>query len=145
MLARYETTIRPRYHETDAQGHVHHATYLQYFELGRVEQLRAAGIEYADMERDGTYLVVSDVSCRYYQPCRFGDTLRLVIDTVSARGARIRHTYRLYRGEELLAEGSTTIGCVNGQGSVRRLPAWLASSRGEDALIENLEKPATPS
>ena len=128
MLRHHEITIRPRYHETDAQGHVHHATYLQYFELGRVEQLRAGGIEYAEMERDGTHLVVSDVSCRYYQPCRFGDTLRLAIETVSARGARIRHAYRLYRGEELLAEGETTIGCVNGNGNARRLPEWLGGT-----------------
>ena len=122
MIKRHEFPIRVRYHETDAQGHVHHATYFHYFELGRIELLRAAGMDYAELERDGMILVIAEASCRYFQPCRFGDTLRLVIDTASIRGARIRHTYHLYLDDTLLAEGKTTIGCVDRTGKVRRLP-----------------------
>ena len=43
MLSESEFEIRVRYQETDAQGHVHHANYLTYFETGRTEQLRSAG------------------------------------------------------------------------------------------------------
>lgn len=125
MIMRHELTIRVRYHETDAQGYVHHAVYLQYFELGRTELLRAGGRDYAVLERDGVFLVVSEAKCKYFQPCSFGDTLRLVIETVAARGARIRHSYSLYRDEDLLARGETTVGCIDGNGKVRRLPDWL--------------------
>lgn len=47
--------FRVRYQETDGQGRVHHANYLTFFEMGRTEQMRAAGMDYRDMERDGFF------------------------------------------------------------------------------------------
>lgn len=125
MAPHYEIEIRVRYYETDAQGFVHHANYFQYFELARVEQLAAAGYNYADLERDGIILVVSKIACRYHRPCRFGDTLRLEIRTVRTRAARIDHQYRLLRGQELLAEAESTLACIDRQGRVQRLPDFL--------------------
>ena len=125
MLPEHTIEIQVRYHETDAQGHVHHANYLNYFELGRVELLRAIGRDYAELERSGIVLVVAEMTCRYFRPCRFGDTLTLRTATVSARGARIRHRYELSRGGELLAEGESTVACLDDSGRVQRLPVWL--------------------
>ena len=126
MLAEHDTEIRVRYQETDGQGHVHHANYFNYFELGRTELLRAAGHDYEQLEAQGTRLVVVDISCRYYHPCRFGDVLVLRTTTVRAKGARVEHAYELRRGDLLLAEGSSTVASVDDQGRVKRLPAWLA-------------------
>ena len=39
----FEFQLRVRYKETDAQGRVHHSNYLNYFEIARVEMLRANG------------------------------------------------------------------------------------------------------
>jgi acyl-CoA thioester hydrolase len=125
MLPEHEIEIRVRYYETDAQGFVHHANYFQYFELARVEQLLAMGYDYADLERDGVILVVNKIACKYHRPCRFGDTLRLMIRTVRTRAARIDHEYRLLRGEELLAEAESTLACIDRQGRVQRLPDFL--------------------
>lgn len=128
MLPEHEIEIRVRYYETDAQGYVHHANYLKYFELARVEQLLALGHDYAQLERDGIILVVNKISCKYHRPCKFGDTLRLSIRTVRARGARIDHEYRLWRDNELLAEAESTLACVDRLGRVQRLPEFLVES-----------------
>jgi acyl-CoA thioester hydrolase len=125
MLPDHEIEIRVRYYETDAQGFVHHANYLQYFELARVEQLLAMGHDYAQLEREGIILVVNKFACKYLRPCRFGDTLRLQIRTVRARAARIDHEYRLFRGNELLAEAESTLACIDREGRVQRLPDYL--------------------
>jgi acyl-CoA thioester hydrolase len=125
MLPDYETEIRVRYYETDGQGFVHHANYFQYFELARVEQLLALGHDYAQLEREGILLVVNKISCKYHRPSRFGDTLRLQIRTVRARGARIDHEYRVLRGNELLAEAESTLACIDREGRVQRLPEYL--------------------
>jgi acyl-CoA thioester hydrolase len=125
MLPEHEIEIQVRYHETDGQGHVHHANYLHYFELGRVELLRSIGRDYAELERSGIVLVVAEFQCRYFRPCWFGDTLRLLTATLSARGARIRHRYRLSRDRELLAEAESTVACLDPAGRVQRLPKWL--------------------
>jgi acyl-CoA thioester hydrolase len=124
-----EIEIRVRYQETDGQGRVHHANYLTWFELGRVELLRASGHSYRELEEAGIFLVVADVRIQYYLPAFFDDLLRLVTTTVAAKGARIEHQYQVFRSEELLAEGTTTVACVNREGRVTRLPKWLQESR----------------
>jgi acyl-CoA thioester hydrolase len=127
MLAQHEIEIRVRYQETDGQGHVHHANYLTWFELGRVELLRAAGHSYRKVEEAGIFLVVAEVSVQYYLPAFFDDVLKLRTTTVRAKGARIEHRYEVFRGPELLAEGQTTVACINRVGRVSRLPDWLGS------------------
>ena len=125
MLPEHETEIRVRYYETDAQGFVHHANYFVYFEQTRVEQLLALGYDYAHLERDGILLVVNKIACKFHRPARFGDMLRVAIRTVRARGARIDHEYKVYRGNELLAEGESTLACIDREGRVQRLPEFL--------------------
>lgn len=125
MLKQHDLEIRVRYYETDAQGRVHHASYLNYFEAGRVELLRASGVSYRKLEEEGTLLVVAEISCKYYLPAYYDDLLLLRTTTVRAKGARIEHVYALQREEELLAEGRSLIACIDRQGIVRRLPDWM--------------------
>ena len=125
MLSQHEIEIRVRYQETDAQGRVHHANYLTWFELGRVEMLRAAGHSYRELEESGVFLVVAETSVQYYLPAIFDDVLRLRTTTRRAKGARIEHQYEVFRGQELLAKGTTTVACVSRSGRVARLPDWL--------------------
>jgi len=128
MLNEHEFEIRVRYQETDAQGHVHHANYLNYFEVGRVELLRAAGHDYRQLEADGIFLVVTEASCNYYESANYDDRLTLRTSTVRSKGVRIEHKYALFRADQLLAEGRTVVACVGRDGKVQRLPKWLRIS-----------------
>src|ERR1044072_1073947 len=125
MLPDHEIEIKVRYYETDGQGFVHHANYFPYLELARVEQLSALGYDYAQLENDGILLVVNKMACKYHRPSRFGDTLRLQIRTVRARGARIDHEYRVLRGNALVAEAESTLACIDREGRVQRLSDFL--------------------
>jgi len=58
--------VRVRYAETDQMGVVYHANYLIWFEVGRVELIRALGIEYKRMELRRLHIVVADAHCRYH-------------------------------------------------------------------------------
>jgi acyl-CoA thioester hydrolase len=121
----YKFTLEVRYYETDAQGVVHHANYFKYFELARVHHLRSIGYEYVDLERDGIILVVNKIACTYRLPARFGDMLDITIHTSRARGARIDHEYMVERNGMLLAEGTSTLACIDRNGQVQRLPDYL--------------------
>ena len=125
MLYEHEIEIRVRYQETDAQGRVHHANYLTYFELGRTELLRAAGIEYRVIEAEGWMLVVAEMNVKYFLPASYDDLLRLRTTLTEARGARCVNKYQVFRGEELLVEGESVLACINRQGRVTRLPTAL--------------------
>ena len=121
---RHEHTIqfRVRYPETDAMGFVHHSRYLQYFEMGRVELLRSLGHSYADLERAGILFVVVRAEVRYKAPARYDEELSLTTRIIKQTHVRIDHTYELKRDQTLLAEGNTTIACVDREGSLRQIP-----------------------
>ncbi|MEM7457707.1 MAG: thioesterase family protein [Planctomycetota bacterium] len=127
---KHETEIRVRYQETDAQGRVHHGTYATYFEIGRVEMLRAAGVSYRDLEASGIMLVVAQLECNFHLGAEYDDVLRLVTKVERARGVRVVHSYQLFRGDELVADGRTTVASINAEtGEVVRLPRWLRLDR----------------
>ena len=121
----WRTPLRVRYPETDRMDVAWHGHYLAWFELGRTESLRAAGFSYKQVEEEGFYLVIAEVSCRYLAPAHYDDLLTLRTKVVRSRGAKIEHDYQIFRGLELLATGHTVVACVDKQGNVRRLPVWL--------------------
>ncbi len=121
----HQTEIRVRYQETDAQGRVHHANYVKYFEIGRVEMLRASGITYRELEETGLMLVVVDLKCQFFAGARYDDLLLLTTRIKRSRGVRIQHTYELTLDGELIVSGETTVAAVDPEGNVIRLPQWL--------------------
>jgi acyl-CoA thioester hydrolase len=122
-----EITIRVRYAETDRMGLVHHANYLVYFEQGRTELLRAQGFSYRDIEDQGFFLVLTKLQVRYKSPAYYDDLLTLRTSVVRTTLVKIEHKYELMRSGVLLAEGETTLGCVDRQGKVQPLPENLRS------------------
>jgi acyl-CoA thioester hydrolase len=119
-------TLRVRYPEVDAMGYLHHSRFFQYFEIGRVELLRSMGHAYADLERQGIFFVVVKVECRYRAPARYDEEVQLTTRIKRQTHVRIDHEYQLRRGETLLADASTTIACVNREGQLAEIPAFLA-------------------
>jgi len=123
-----EITIRVRYAETDRMGLLHHSNYLVYFEQGRTELLRQQGLAYKDLEDQGFLLVLTKVQVRYRRPARYDDLLTLRTIVARTGMVKIDHRYELRRDAELLAEGETTLGCIDRDGQPQALPAIL---RGE--------------
>jgi acyl-CoA thioester hydrolase len=128
IMVQGETTIRVRYAETDRMGLLHHANYLVYFEQGRTELLRDQGFSYRDIEDQGFFLVLTKVQVRYKRPAYYDDllTLRTIVQRTTL--VKIEHRYELLRDGVLVAEGETTLGCVDRQGKVQPLPDSLRSN-----------------
>jgi acyl-CoA thioester hydrolase len=125
MISEHEIEIRVRYQETDAMGVLHHANYLTYFEMGRIELLRACGLSYREMEESGLLMVVVKVECRYKLPARYDDLLRLRTIVTKVSAAKVEHAYELYRDSELLAQAASVLACVDRAGVVQRIPDWM--------------------
>lgn len=124
-MLQHTITFRVRYPEVDAMGYVHHSRFLQYFEMGRVELLRSVGVSYADLERQGIFFVVTKAEVRFKAPARYDDELTLTTKVTRQTHVRYDHAYELKRGETLLAEGTTTIACVDRSGQVIQIPESL--------------------
>ena len=121
----HEMDIRVRYSETDAQGVLHHANFINYFEMGRTEQMRRLGTSYREFERSGLMLVVTRMTCEYLLPVLYDDLVRLRTTTTRCRGARIDHIYEISRDGEILARGQSTLACLSADGRPTRLPDWM--------------------
>lgn len=89
-----ETKIRVRYAETDRMGYVYYGNYAAYFEVGRVEALRALGLSYRVMEEQGIMLPVLSYQTKYFKPAFFDDvlTIRTMVNEIPS-GTRINFEY----------------------------------------------------
>jgi acyl-CoA thioester hydrolase len=125
VLLKHSIPIAVRYCETDAMGFLHHANYLNYFELGRTELFRAQGGSYRRMEELQMYFVVVKLQVHYHQPARFDDQLLLETAITRTTPARIVHGYQLMRDGDLLCEANSTIACVDASGQLQRIPENL--------------------
>ena len=124
-----EITIRVRYAETDRMGLLHHANYLIYFEQGRTELLRSQGLVYKDLEDQGYLLVLTKADVKYRSPARYDDLLTLRTTIVRTTSVRVDHRYEMLRDGVLLAEGNTTLACVDREGRIQPLPSALRQPR----------------
>ncbi len=125
MADSHEIPIRVRYAETDRMGLLHHANYLVYFEMGRTEMLRRRGITYREVEDAGHYLVIVDIGCKFKKPAYYDDLLTLRTTVARVTHVKIVHEYQVFRDGVLLAEGHSTLACVDREGKPQPLPALL--------------------
>ena len=121
----HDAPVRVRYAETDQMGVVYHANYLIWFEIGRVELMRALGFEYKLMEaEDDCYIVVVEASCRYHHPARYDEVLRVRTRIAHAANRMIKYSYELLRDSDghLLATGATTHVICGKDGKPKQFP-----------------------
>ena len=120
-------TIVPRYCETDQAGVVHHTVYPVWFEMGRTELLRANGLAYSKLEKAGICFVVTSLDVKYHSSAMYDETLELTTTCSNISSARVEHSYCLKRQSNglILAEGSSTLACVDSRGKVRRMPDFM--------------------
>ncbi|MHC4617868.1 MAG: acyl-CoA thioesterase [Planctomycetota bacterium] len=120
-------TIVPRYAETDQGGVVHHSVYPVWFEMGRTELLRVNGLAYKDLEPAGVFFVVAELSIKYRRPAGYDEQLQLETTCSAVTSSKVEHTYTLRRGCDgaILAEGTSVLACVDGEGRIRRIPEFM--------------------
>lgn len=120
-----ETSFHVRYAETDAMGIVHHASYIVYLEEGRSEYIRKRGSSYADFERGGHYLAVSEIQAKYLKAAHYDDRLTIRCWVTEARSRSLTFSYEIVHAEsgDLLVTGTSKHICINRDGQIARIPA----------------------
>jgi acyl-CoA thioester hydrolase len=118
--------LRVRYAESDQMGYAHHAAYVIWMELARIEWLRAAGASYRELEASGILMPVIACAVRYRRPLRFDDQVELTTRITASGPSRLTFATAIALvGGELCAEGEVTIATVNREGRPMRMPARL--------------------
>lgn len=120
--------ITVRFAETDLMGVVHHASYIVWFEAGRVAWMGAAGLPYVQISNAGYNFAVTDVQCRYRTAIRFGDPVQVITRLVSLRSRQVEFGYEVINSATgiLCATGNSSHICVDNSGAMTRIPDWVA-------------------
>ena len=119
--------LRVRYAETDQMGVVYHANYLIWCEIGRTDFIRAIGKPYAELERDGVVLAVSDAALRFHASARYDDPIRVHTRLIDVRSRAVTFSYRITHAETktLLVSGTTALISLSRDGRLVSMPAHL--------------------
>lgn len=112
-----------RFVETDMMGVVHHSNYFRWFEMGRVEYLRQAGVFLTELMADGIVFPITHVDCQYRASAKFDDIILIEIILEEVSPVKMVFTYKVVRKEDgvLLATGSTQNVFTDQSGKIVRL------------------------
>ncbi len=130
LLALVHTTtteVRVRYAETDQMQVVYHTNYLVWCEVGRTDFLRQHGMSYAEMEKGGIGLTVSDYSVRLHASARYDDRVRVDSTLVEVRSRQVVFEYLLTNAGtgERLATARTSLVSIGSNGRPIAMPAAI--------------------
>ena len=116
--------IRARFTDADAQGAIHHSTYIKWLEEARLGWLRRSGIPYRSaFDAQGLAIVMVELSLRFLQITTYEEQVLITVRIRNGNRARLDLEYELHRaGGELVATAETRLAFVNMHGRPTRLP-----------------------
>ena len=124
MSYHHACTIRVRYGETDQMGFVYYGIYAQYYEVGRVEAMREAGILYSSLEQEHQiWMPVMNMQARFLRPARYDDLLTIHTTVPSLPDTDIRFRYEIRNESGLLLNAALVQLCFLEAGTQRRINA----------------------
>jgi acyl-CoA thioester hydrolase len=119
--------VRIYYEDTDFTGIVYHANYLRFFERGRSDFLRLAGVHHAELAAGEAPMgfAVNKMTLEFQKPARIDDALVVKTAFETMRGPRIFIAQTLWRGEDALVLAQIEVCCISLTGRPRKPPTLL--------------------
>jgi acyl-CoA thioester hydrolase len=108
-------------------GVIYHTNYLVWCEIGRTDLLRQLGATYAELERDGVFLIVSEARVSFRAPAVYDDLIRVKTRLAKVRSRGVSFAYQIENAETetVLARAETDLICVGRERKPRQLPAEI--------------------
>ena len=120
-----KTEHRVHYYETDQMGVVHHANYFRWFELGRVEYLRALGVTLGALTDDGILFPITEINAKFLSPAHYDDLVEIETTAVELTKVKLVFDYKilLAGSDKILVTGhSQNVFTDAASGKIIRLP-----------------------
>ena len=92
------STVEVRYAETDQMGIAHHSNYAVWFEVARTDFIKAAGISYTDVEKEGIITPLTSLECKYKKAAFYEDQLQIHASLTKLSPVRLEFSYKVTRG-----------------------------------------------
>jgi acyl-CoA thioester hydrolase len=109
----YRTEIRVRFCETDKMQFLHHAKYIEYFEVARTEMLRCYGLPYKTIEDNGFEMPVMEISIKYKNAAFYDEMLTVEASVATIDSPKVHIDYKVFKENGLLAaEGYSVLAFI---------------------------------
>jgi acyl-CoA thioester hydrolase len=102
---------------------VHHANYVRWFELARLDWMDTHHVPYRRYYEEGLHFATTRLEVDYRSPARFDDRVTIVAWLGGLGGASLTMNYLVECERRTLVTGHTEHACVGDDGRVRRIPA----------------------
>ncbi len=87
---KFSVEVKVRFSETDMYGHLNNTVPFTYFELARIEYLKATGLMEAKLSSSVENIpVVADLQCNFLQQVFFDQTIKIYVKTASIGSSSI--------------------------------------------------------
>lgn len=120
----FSITTQVRYKETDQGGRVYHSNYLVWLDIARTEFLKANDIDYAQMEKNETFLVVRKASLEYLAPAYYDQIVKIIITSTKTDKIKVDINYEILDNKmnKLLVKAYIQLITVNKNGKPIKIP-----------------------
>lgn len=120
----HETKIRVRYSETDKMGYLYYGHYPKYYEVGRVEAMRALGIRYRDLEDVHQIMMpVMTLNMRYVRPAYYDDHLTVQTNIRKLPASTITFNVEVFNEAKKLVNGGLVKLCFVDKTTSKTIPS----------------------
>lgn len=127
-MTAHRTRIKVRFYELDPYNHLNHSSYIQYFEVGRIELLAELGYTLPAMLEEGRMIVVTDIQTRFLKAASAGDEVTVETELVETRRVTATWRQRILLGDEVLATQDVRAAITDLGGRPQRFPETLLES-----------------
>ena len=100
-------------HDRDIFGNIRASSVIRYMQEAADLQLHNTGFSYDEMYRQGKAFILSRLNVSIYADLKPHDTLRAETWLSDSHGATFNRLYKLYRGDDLAAEGAAVWGLIS--------------------------------
>lgn len=121
-MSDHHFAVRVYYEDTDFSGNVYHAAYLKFFERGRTEMLRAAGVHHAELALEGIAFAVRGMTLQFDGAAHIDDLLTVTTTVQAISGARLTLAQTITRGDVVLTRAEVVVVAIKTSGGVARMP-----------------------
>lgn len=124
-MSQHSFPVRVYYEDTDFSGNVYHAAYLKFFERGRTEFLRDAGIHHSELASQGIAFAVRSMDIQFDGAAHIDDLLTVSTAVTQMTGARFMLAQSILHGDKILTRANVTVVAIKTSGGPVRMPAAI--------------------
>jgi acyl-CoA thioester hydrolase len=107
-------TMRVRFRDTDAQGHVYFGNYFVFCDEALSAYMRAIGFPWQEMTKGGTDMFFVNATCDYLGSAKFEEDVHVETRISKIGNSSITTSFVIRNSdEEILAKASVTSVCVD--------------------------------